>query len=346
MSFMNIFRKTNNSGGNFASRLSSNAMNNLVIFISFGVMIYILVQMIIVLNKPDFLYYTLSPMPTDLSTSKFDSLRNSNKMPNTFAREFTYSFWVYLRSINKKSEEENKYKLVFMRTEQETDQYFKRANPIVYFDKNSNKLIIKIRTTDADNTSQTSSLPVDNINDDFHNDKCLYSTLTVDYVPLKRWVNVIINVDNNRVTLLQGGTRSGKTYSIAYYLIYFCNKHKNAGLEIDICRDTYTALKSTAWKDFKDILISHNLYNSENHNKTDHIYNLYGNNINYYGADTPAKIHGRSRDILWVNECQLFPVDTINQIFPRTRHRIIGDYNPALPVEHWLDYYIFLHHDF
>jgi len=205
MSFMNIFRKTNNSGGNFASRLSSNAMNNLVIFISFGVMIYILVQMIIVLNKPDFLYYTLSPMPTDLSTSKFDSLRNSNKMPNTFAREFTYSFWVYLRSINKKSEEENKYKLVFMRTEQETDQYFKRANPIVYFDKNSNKLIIKIRTTDADNTSQTSSLPVDNINDDFHNDKCLYSTLTVDYVPLKRWVNVIINVDNNRVTLFVDG---------------------------------------------------------------------------------------------------------------------------------------------
>ena len=205
MGIMDMFRKTNNSGGNFASRLSSNAMNNLVIFISFGVMIYILVQMIIVLNKPEFLYYTLSPMPTDLSTTKFDSLRNSNKMPNTFAREFTYSFWVYLRSINKKPEEENKYKLVFLRTEQETGEYFKRANPIVYFDKNSNKLIIKVRTTDADNTSQTSSLPVDNINDDFHNDTCLYSTLIVDYVPLKRWVNVIINVDNNRVTLFVDG---------------------------------------------------------------------------------------------------------------------------------------------
>jgi len=147
-------------------------------------------------------------------------------------------------------------------------------------------------------------------------------------------------VPDNRVTLLQGGTRSGKTYSIIYYLIYLCNKHKNANLEIDICRDTYTALKSTTWKDFKDILISHNLYNSENHNKTDHVYNLYGNNINYYGADTPAKIHGRSRDILWVSECQQFLSDTINQLFPRTRYRVIGDYNPALPVEHWLDKYI------
>ena len=71
MGIMDMFGKTNNSGGNFASRLSSNAMNNLVIFISFGVMIYILVQMIIVLNKPDFLYYTLSPMPTDLSITNF-----------------------------------------------------------------------------------------------------------------------------------------------------------------------------------------------------------------------------------------------------------------------------------
>ena len=205
MGIMDMFGEKKNSGGNFVSNLSSNAMNNLVIFISFGVMIYILVQMIIVLNKPEFLYYTLSPMPTDLSTAKFGSLLNSNKMPNTFAREFTYSFWVYLRSINKIVHEDDKYKLVFLRSEQDTDKYFKRANPIVYFDKNSNKLIIKIRTTDADNTTQTSSLPEDNISDDFHNDKCIYSTLTVDYVPLKRWVNVIINVDNNRVTLFVDG---------------------------------------------------------------------------------------------------------------------------------------------
>ena len=27
-------------------------------------------------------------------------------------------------------------------------------------------------------------------------------------------------------------------------------------MEIDICRDTFTALKATAWKDFKDVLIS------------------------------------------------------------------------------------------
>jgi phage terminase large subunit len=148
------------------------------------------------------------------------------------------------------------------------------------------------------------------------------------------------NVPKNRITLLQGGTRSGKTYATIYYLIWLCREYPNAGMEIDLVRNTFAALKATAWKDFKDILISLELYNANNHNKTDHIYQLFGNNINYYGADTPDKIHGRSRDILWINEAHQFPEDTIDQLLPRTKHRIICDYNPALPQEHWLDDYI------
>jgi phage terminase large subunit len=148
------------------------------------------------------------------------------------------------------------------------------------------------------------------------------------------------NVPKNRITLLQGGTRSGKTYSTIYYLIWFCKEYKNAGLEIDIVRDTFTALKATAWKDFYDVLVKHNLYNSNLHNKTDHQFNLFGNLISYYGADNPDKIHGRSRDILWINEANQFPEETIDQLFPRTRHRIIADFNPAMASEHWLDKYI------
>lgn len=147
-------------------------------------------------------------------------------------------------------------------------------------------------------------------------------------------------VPKQRVTLLQGGTRSGKTYSIVYYIIWLCRTYKDAGLEIDICRDTFTALKSTAWKDFKDVLLQHGLYHPDYHHKSDHAYILFGNQINYYGADNPDKIHGRARDILWINEAHQFPEETIDQLFPRTRYRIIADYNPALPVEHWLDPYI------
>jgi phage terminase large subunit len=153
-----------------------------------------------------------------------------------------------------------------------------------------------------------------------------------NFIHLKR------RVPNDRFTLLQGGTRSGKTFSTIYYLIWICDNYK--GLEIDIVRDTFTALKSTVWKDFKSVLVRHNLYSPFNHNKTDKIYNLNGNIISYYGADDPGKIHGRSRDILWLNEANQLDEETVDQLFPRTRHRVIMDYNPALPLEHWLDPYI------
>lgn len=153
-----------------------------------------------------------------------------------------------------------------------------------------------------------------------------------NYIHLKR------SVPSNRITLLQGGTRSGKTYSIIYYIIHLCDKY--SGIEIDIVRDTFTALKSTVWKDFKSVLVELGEYDVRNHNKTDHIYYLNGNTINYYGADDPTKIHGRSRDVLWVNEAHHLTEETVDQLFPRTRHRIICDYNPALPVDHWLDKYI------
>lgn len=153
-----------------------------------------------------------------------------------------------------------------------------------------------------------------------------------NYIYLKK------NVPKNRITLLQGSTRSGKTYSIIYYLIYLCENY--SGLEIDIVRDTNVAVKATVWKDFKDILNEIGLYSPENHYKSDQIYELNGNFINYYGADSGGKIHGRSRDILWVNEAHQFPKETIDQLFPRTRFRIICDYNPALGDEHWLDVYI------
>lgn len=148
-------------------------------------------------------------------------------------------------------------------------------------------------------------------------------------------------INEQRIILLQGGTRSGKTYATIYFLIDFCLLY--TGMEIDLVRDTFTALKATAWKDFKDVLLSLDLYHDKFHNKTDHTYELHGNIISYYGADTPDKIHGRSRDILWINEAHQFPQETIDQLFPRTRYRIIADYNPALGLEHWLDPYIEKH---
>ena len=153
-----------------------------------------------------------------------------------------------------------------------------------------------------------------------------------NYLHLKR------KIPTDRYVLLQGGTRSGKTFSTIYFIIDLCRKHR--GLNIDIVRNTHRALVDTVWKDFKEVLMAHNLYHPDKHHKTNKVYNLNGNLISYYGADDPGKIHGRKRDILWINEANQLEEETINQLFPRTTSRIIMDYNPSMPTEHWLDSYI------
>ena len=140
---------------------------------------------------------------------------------------------------------------------------------------------------------------------------------------------------HSRVVNLQGGTRSGKTFSVIYYLIWLCDNYR--GLEIDITRQTFKSLKATAWKDFESVLKSCNLYRAFNHNKTDHTYNLNGNLISYYGVDDDEKVHGKARDILWNNEANQIDKDAYDQLSPRTRWRIINDFNPALGDDHWLD---------
>lgn len=145
-------------------------------------------------------------------------------------------------------------------------------------------------------------------------------------------------VPHQRVTLLQGSTRSGKTHSIADYFIEQCLKY--SGVEYTIFRETLKACKSTVWSDFEKILKKYGIYREKDHHMTDHIYRLNGNTITYMGGDDDSRVHGYSGDVLWINEAQFQDKDTIDQLMVRTRHRVICDYNPRLGQEHWLDRYI------
>lgn len=138
--------------------------------------------------------------------------------------------------------------------------------------------------------------------------------------------------------LLQGSTRSGKTYSIIDFIIFICNKYKKAGIEFDICRDSLPILKATVLKDFTDRLNKFGLYNEHNHNMTEKVYNLFGNYIYYYSADDEMKMRGRKRNIFWYNEPNNASKEIIRQVLFRTSHKAIFDFNPSEPVgeEHWL----------
>ena len=136
----------NNAAANTNAFRNSPRKDNLLLIILFGIFVFVLVYLLILYNKPSLLNYTLSPNPTKMDASSLRSLENSGKLPSLKnGREFAYSFWVHLDSPS----ESDKYNLIMMRGDND-GQNIQNSNLLVFLDKNSNKMVIKIKTTDAD----------------------------------------------------------------------------------------------------------------------------------------------------------------------------------------------------
>ncbi len=138
---------------------------------------------------------------------------------------------------------------------------------------------------------------------------------------------------STRIVVNQGGTRSSKTYSLAQLIILKALQSK--GKVYTICRKTLPALKGTAYRDFFNILESHNLYNPDKHNKSELTYRLNGNEIEFISVDMPQKIRGRKRNILWLNEANEFAFEDWVQLSLRTTEKIYLDFNPSDPYS-WI----------
>lgn len=132
---------------------------------------------------------------------------------------------------------------------------------------------------------------------------------------------------------MQGGSRSGKTYNI---LIWFIVKLlQENGKTLTIVRQSLPSIKGTVLRDFIDILGRLGIYDENNHNKTDQIYEMNGNIIEFVSADQPQKIRGRARDYLFCNEANELSYDAWMQLIMRTEGKIVIDYNPS-DVSSWI----------
>lgn len=70
-------------------------------------------------------------------------------------------------------------------------------------------------------------------------------------------------------------------------------------------------------------------YIDEHFNKTSLTYNFgNGSYIEFFSADSPDKLKGARRDILYINECNNVTFDAYIQLSVRTRGDIYLDYNP------------------
>ncbi|HOB90066.1 MAG TPA: PBSX family phage terminase large subunit [Candidatus Colwellbacteria bacterium] len=147
-----------------------------------------------------------------------------------------------------------------------------------------------------------------------------------------------------RVICLEGGVRSGKTFSIAQYLNERLQTPKPAGEKIEIVRKTMPALKATAMEDFFGIMGDLGLYDQNKHNKTDQIYREGKNSVGFFPVDDQQKLRGRKRDILWINEANELTYEEFKQLALRTTRLIILDFNPV-EEDHWIVEKIFTRDD-
>lgn len=137
----------------------------------------------------------------------------------------------------------------------------------------------------------------------------------------------------SRFIVNQGGSRSGKTYSILQLLIVLALKQK---LSISVVSISFPHLRRGAIRDFRQIMEASGLYDPNKHTTTDQTYRfINGSYIEFFSADNSAKVRGPGRDILFLNEANLFPQDTFEQLNLRTKDKVFMDYNPADEF-HWI----------
>ncbi|MBL7113696.1 MAG: PBSX family phage terminase large subunit [Bacteroidales bacterium] len=132
----------------------------------------------------------------------------------------------------------------------------------------------------------------------------------------------------------QGGSRSGKTYSILQLLI-LVKAFEERNQVFSIVRKSMPALRATAMRDFFDILRTHDLYDQRNHNKTENTYILNDNLVEFMSLDQPQKKRGAKRTYLFLNEANELSLEDWIQLSMRTEKQIFLDYNPSMD-EHWI----------
>lgn len=143
------------------------------------------------------------------------------------------------------------------------------------------------------------------------------------------WANYSAYQDRGvKIICNQGGTRSGKTYSITQLLILLALTTPK--LRISIVSKTFPHLKRGVVRDFTTIMQSMEVFEEDRMNRSEHIYKFAnGAFIEFFSADSSDKLRGPGRDVLFVNEANLLTYDEFLQLLLRTTKKIIIDYNPV-----------------
>lgn len=155
--------------------------------------------------------------------------------------------------------------------------------------------------------------------------------------PVYQKLNAAYGSGLYNVFVLEGGSRSSKTYSIIQFWIKYAREHQDRVGRVIVARLKATWVTATVLKDFLDVLKDYGLYNKKNHNKSvgAGVYTLYTTEFWFLGLDDEQRIHGMKSDAFWINEAVEASFDDYAQLMQRCSGFAILDYNPSYD-EHWI----------
>lgn len=155
--------------------------------------------------------------------------------------------------------------------------------------------------------------------------------------PVHQKLMIAYNTGRYNTFVLEGGSRSSKTYSIIQFWIRYAYAHIGIQKRVIVARFRGSWLTATVIKDFMDILVDYGLYDKRCHNKSTGagVYRLFSTEFWFLGLDDTQRIHGMKSDAFWLNEAIEASFDDYAQLMQRCSGFCILDYNPSVD-EHWI----------
>jgi phage terminase large subunit len=141
-----------------------------------------------------------------------------------------------------------------------------------------------------------------------------------------------LNNPKVRGIVLEGGSRSSKTWSIAqaFYILA-----ETTSCRVAVGRFRRTWIKPTVLDTFKKMMVSIDQWDNQRFNRTDLIYSFPESTIEFYGLDDSQKLHGIETDYFWLNVAIETRKDDFDQLEQRCKKKWVLDYNPSTD-EHWI----------
>lgn len=142
-------------------------------------------------------------------------------------------------------------------------------------------------------------------------------------------------LNEDRIAILQGGTRSGKSYAAIQFLI--TKAIENPGILISIVRKSFPSLRISALRDFRNILQGWGLWDESNWYASENSYTFdNGSSVEFLSVQDSERRKGTKREYLFVDEANELNYEDYFQLSIRTTEKIVLAYNPSFPTNHWI----------